>query len=115
MSEALRAHEERMIHVLAMIHAGAGGIQGVRDYESSVVPVMRDHGGRLLSAFRPRNQGDSDCPGEIHLIEFPSDRAFEAYRSDPRVSALSGVRQRAISRTTVFVSEELVAYSSDGR
>ena len=104
-----------MIHVLAMIHAGAGGIQGIRDYEGSVIPVMRDHGGRLLSAFRPRNREDSDCPDEIHLIEFPSEQAFEAYRSDPHVTALSGLRQSAISRATVFVSEELVAYSAEAR
>ena len=55
-----------MIHILIMISAGAGGPDAIRQYESKVVPIIREYGGKMLSAFRPLK----NPPDEIHLIEF---------------------------------------------
>ena len=100
-----------MIHVLAIIHAGTNGSEGLQNYEAKVIPILEEHGGRLLSAFKPRGHENSECPDEIHLIEFPSEESFDSYRADPRVQALSEYRRSVISETTVYVSDELVSYS----
>jgi uncharacterized protein (DUF1330 family) len=98
-----------MIHVLAMITAGEEGVEGLRSYEARVLPIVRSHGGRLLSAFVPRGDG-LNRPDEIHLLEFPSDESFASYRTDPRVQALSVQRARAIASTVVYVSAEIIDY-----
>jgi len=98
-----------MIHVLAMISAGEDGVESLRSYEAQVLPIMRSHGGRLLSAFVPRRD-DRNTPDEIHLLEFPSDESFAAYRADPGVQALAAQRARAIASTVVYVSAEVIDY-----
>ena len=102
-----------MIHVLAMLHAGIEGIDGLHDYESRVIPIMRMHGGRILSAFRPRGHEHPECPDEIHLIEFPSDESFQSYRNDPEVARLAEMRGVKISKTTIYVSEGVLDYSDE--
>lgn len=99
-----------MIHVLAMLHAGPEGVEGLRSYETRVIPILRRHGGRLLSAFKPQGNDDPEHPDEVHLIEFPSEDAFQSYRGDPEVTRLSELRAIAISKSTIYVSEELVDY-----
>ena len=99
-----------MIHVLAMISAGDAGVEGLRNYEARAVRIIRTHGGRLLSAFVPRQHGNLARPDEIHLLEFPSDESFAAYRADPQVQALSALRARAIATTVVYVSGEMIDY-----
>jgi uncharacterized protein (DUF1330 family) len=100
-----------MIHVLAIIHAGENGTEELQKYEAQVMPILEKHGGKLLSAFKPRGHENGDSPDEIHLIEFPSQEAFQSYRADPGVAALSECRQSAISETTVYVSEQFVSYA----
>ena len=103
-----------MIHILAMLHAGSEGIEGLHDYESRVVPIMKMHGGRVLSAFKPKGHEHPEIPDEIHLIEFPSEAAFQSYRSDSEVARLAERRGLAISKTVIYTSEELLDYE-DGK
>ena len=103
-----------MIHVLAMLHAGSEGIEGLQDYESRAIPIMKMHGGRVLSAFRPEGHEHPEIPDEIHLIEFPSEEAFQSFRSDSQVARLAERRALAISKTVIYRSEELLDYK-DGK
>lgn len=99
-----------MIHILVMMHAGSDGIASLRDYESKVIPILEEHGGKLLSAFMPRDHERPECADEIHLVEFPSDEAFQSYRTDSRVTGLSQLRGAAISQSTIYVSKAMVEY-----
>lgn len=95
-----------MIHILIMINAGAGGLDAVRQYESKVVPIIREHGGKMLSAFKPLN----NPPDEIHLIEFASEEALALYQKDSRVVELRAEREIAIAKTNLYVSSEIINY-----
>ncbi len=99
-----------MLHVLVHLYAGAEGLESLRRYESQVLPFLAEHGGQLLSAFRPQAQEGIDVPDEIHLLEFPSTLALDGYRNDRRVRALRKERQGAIARMQVYISKELVEY-----
>ena len=99
-----------MIHVLVMLHAGADGVAGLRRYESAVLPLLSEHGGKLLSAFVPEGHDQTDCPDEIHLIEFQSRQGLQSYRQDERVLALAGQRSGAVMSTVTYVSEQLLDY-----
>lgn len=48
-------------------------------YESLVLPLLDDHGGRLERRLR-----SPDRLTEVHIVSFPSREAFTAYREDPR-------------------------------
>lgn len=55
------------------------GLAEFADYERLVLPLLSDHSGRLERRLR-----SPDGCSEVHLIEFPSEQAFSAYRGDPR-------------------------------
>lgn len=96
-----------MIHVLIMIHVGPGGLDALRRYESKVVPIIREHGGKIISAFKPLN----NPPDEIHLIEFSSREALAQYQQDGRVVELKSEREKAIAKTDLYISSEIINYT----
>ncbi len=96
-----------MIHILIMINAGAGGPDAIRRYEAKVVPIIHEYGGKILSAFKPLNTP----PDEIHLIEFSSEEALTLYQQDSRVVELKAERERAITKTDLYISSEIINYT----
>jgi uncharacterized protein (DUF1330 family) len=57
-------------------------------YEDAVLPLLDDHGARLLFRGRRASGQDASLPLEVHLIWFPDRSAFESYMDDGRRSAL---------------------------
>jgi uncharacterized protein (DUF1330 family) len=98
-----------VIQVVVLLRAGDPGLVGLREFERKVLPVLREHGGRLVYAFEPEKTAP-DAPDEIHILEFPSREHLEAYRGDPRLAKLAALRESAISATTVYVAERSVDY-----
>ena len=65
-----------MIQIIALLYASENGVKGLRVFESQAVPVIRKHGGTLISA--SFNDHKSACePDEIHVIQFPKIENFE--------------------------------------
>jgi hypothetical protein len=58
------------------------GVEAFRAYEDQVLPLLNEHGGRLQR--RLRNELGTL---ELHIVSFPSDVAFQKYRSDARRAA----------------------------
>jgi hypothetical protein len=57
-------------------------------YEDAVLPLLSDHGARLVFRCRRRNGEDVALPFEVHLLWFPSQAAYHAYLADDRRLAL---------------------------
>ncbi len=53
-------------------------------YEDAVLPLIEEHGGRLLYRGRRAAGQDAALPLEVHLSWFPNRRAFDAYMTDDR-------------------------------
>ena len=53
-------------------------------YEDAVLPLLADHGGRVVYRGRRRSGQDSSLPFEVHLLWFPDRVAFDAYLGDAR-------------------------------
>jgi len=49
-------------------------------------------------------------PDEIHVIQFPSEQSFAAYKADPRLAQLSGLKQQVIAKMEVYVTSEFYDY-----
>ncbi|MGW3357179.1 hypothetical protein ACWDFL_17420 [Streptomyces bungoensis] len=59
-----------------------GRLDAFDGYESAVLPLLAEHGGRLERRLR-----SLDDRVEAHLVSFPDDEHFAAYRADPRRSS----------------------------
>jgi len=53
-------------------------------YEDEVLPLIEEHGGRLLYRGRRAAGQDSALPLEVHLSWFPHRGALDAYMADDR-------------------------------
>jgi hypothetical protein len=51
-------------------------------YEDAVLPLLAEHGGQLQRRLRTL-----DNRVEAHIVSFPSEKEFTAYRADPRRTA----------------------------
>jgi uncharacterized protein (DUF1330 family) len=71
-------------------------------YEDEVLPLLVDHGARVLYRGRRAPGEDPALPAEIQLVWVPSRAALDAYLADPR-------RQAAIDRFgSVFTETQVV-------
>lgn len=99
-----------MLHVLALLYHSQSDVETFRAFETKALSIVNTHGGKLVSAFVPQNAQNPDKPDEIHLIEFPDQAAFDAYRNDPKTMALSSERDAIVSNTIVYTSASFVKY-----
>ena len=74
------SHDGILLGLIARIPTE--GITPFNDYEAKVLPLLADHGGVLQRRLRTE-----DGTVEIHLVWFPSEAAFAAFRDDPRRAA----------------------------
>lgn len=87
--------------VLLWAHPGAE--EGLIAYEDQVLALIPEHGGKVLQ--RARGRGAGGQPLEMHLLEFPSPQALDAYLTDGRRQGLAAERDRAIARTEIIEVE----------
>ena len=69
-------------------------------YEDEVLRLIPEHGGKVLQRARSAEEGAH--PLEVHVLEFPSEAALQAYTNDDRRTSLAADRDRAIARTEVI-------------
>ena len=98
-----------MIQIIALLYASDSGLAGLRAFESQAIPILREHGGQLISASTnlDRAAGEAD---EIHVIQFPSVDAFEAYKNDQRVIDLRSYKETMISKMEVHITNSFHEY-----
>ncbi len=78
-----------------------GGEALLVEYEDQVLMLLSDHGARVLQRVRTVDPS-AGRPFEVHVLEFPSQDAFDAYMENPNRLALAGLRDRAIASTEVL-------------
>ena len=76
------------------------GLELFATYEARVLPLLAEHGGTLERRLR-----SADAQIELHLVSFPGDEAFIAYRDDARRR-----EQRHLLETSGAVVELLELY-----
>ncbi len=88
------------VTLCVLLWARAGNEAGLVAYEDAVLELVPAHGGRVRE--RVRSDGADGAPLEVHLLEFPSEDALDAYMQDPQRLAMAEARDRAIERTEVY-------------
>ena len=89
-----------MLTLCVLIWAVPGREAELAAYEDAVLAIIRDHGGSVLQRLRgvPGIDGGDD-PTEVHVLQFASQAAFDAYLSDEGRAALAPQRDACVART----------------
>jgi antibiotic biosynthesis monooxygenase (ABM) superfamily enzyme len=83
-------------------------------YERKVSRIMTRYGGVIEHAIRAAKAAvhKSDEPFEVHVLRFPSQDLYDAYRDDAERCALSAERAAIITNTDVFVGTQGPTYAA---
>ncbi len=98
-----------MIYILVKLQVK--NFDALDTFERQAVKIMDKHSGRMVYALeisQEDNKGE-----EIHLLEFPSEEAFIAYRKDDAHKNLTELRESAITSTEVTISSKMKNYLLD--
>ncbi|GLR69577.1 DUF1330 domain-containing protein [Agaribacter marinus] len=98
-----------MIQIIALLYAGINGVEGLRAFESQVIPILREYNGTLISASYNANEPAGE-PDEIHVIQFPSVESFEAYKNDDRIVNLSALKAKMIRKMDIYITTAFLQY-----
>ena len=79
------------------------------ELENKAVQFMHSHSGCIVKAFETK-RNDDNSGQEIHLLEFPSMDAFDAYRSDSVLLQYAALRNEAIESTSIIISDKSKEY-----
>ena len=79
-----------------------GAVAEFEAYERKAARIMRKYGGSIEKVIRTGQENSPEIPFEIHLVSFPSQEKFAAYRADPELVSLATDRQAAILKTVVI-------------
>jgi uncharacterized protein (DUF1330 family) len=97
--------------LIVMLSVRPGELEAFRRYETEAARIMRRHGGALERVIVLR-RADDDPHKEAHLVTFPSEEAFAAYRADDELRALADLRERAVISTDVWLGEDGERYDA---
>ena len=98
MREPLPRAEAVTICVLSRAQPGAQN--SVIAYEVQVPGIASGYGGQVLQ--RARSSGTGGQSLEIQLLQFPSARALDKFRTGGRRQTLPGERDRVIAKTELI-------------
>ncbi len=79
------------------------GVAEFQAYEARVLPLIAAHGGALERRLR-----NADGSVELHIVSFPSDDAFAAFRTDPERAAVAHLLGASGARTELFALQEVI-------
>jgi len=89
------------LRLCVLLWPNPGRNDELRRYEDAVLPLLEEHGGRLV-ARETVARADESQPLEVQLIELRDQAAMDAYLADPRRLELEDARANAIARTQIL-------------
>jgi len=104
----------RPLYILVRLWIHRGLEAEFEAYERKVSRIMARYGGTIECAIRTSGaSGDrSDDPFEVHVLRFPSQDLYDAYRDDSERHSLSGERAGIIANTDFLVGTPGPTYGS---
>jgi len=87
-------------------------IEEFRAFEKHAAGVMATHGGRVERTVVVAPDGTPDVFKEIHVVTFPDEQAYTAYRADERLARFAHLRDESVVHTEVLAGEDGPSYSA---
>lgn len=95
-----------MIFITQLIYIQEGQKNIFHQFEDIAIPIISKYNGRLLMRVRPDDdsiiESNMDKPYEIHLVEFASDKDFDAFMKDDERKKFLHLKEQSI-RSVVLI------------
>jgi uncharacterized protein (DUF1330 family) len=98
--------EQMAVELCVLLWASPGKEEALSRYEDTVLALIPNHGGRVVS--RVRRVGEGTGPLEVQVIHMPSEAAVQAYMQDPERLTLADIHREAVARTELLNIETIV-------
>lgn len=79
-------------------------LESFRLFEDEAARIMAKHGGALERSIVLPTPPDQPHR-EVHVVSFPSEAAYAAYRANPELAAFLAHREKSVLKTEVVVGE----------
>ncbi|AUX38718.1 hypothetical protein SOCE26_000960 [Sorangium cellulosum] len=81
-------------------------IETFRAFERKAAGVMARYGGAIERTVVTAPDGAGEHVKEVHLVTFPDEQAFSAYRRDAELEAVAHLRRESVVQTEILIGEE---------
>ncbi len=79
-------------------------------FETQAAAIMTGHGGAIERTIVMPPSDETGCFQEVHIVTFPDEAAFTAYRVDPALRAVAHLRGEAVVSTEVLMGVDGPTY-----
>jgi uncharacterized protein (DUF1330 family) len=98
--------------LVAILTVRREAIDKFRAFETHAAEVMKKHGGQIERIVVVVPDGTPEVIREIHVVTFPSEAAFAAYRKDAHLAEFAHLRDQSVVHTELFVGEDGPSYAA---
>jgi len=92
--------------LVATLQVRRDALDAFRRFEAIAARVMSRHGGAIERVVVLRPEAPDADHREVHLVRFPDEAAFAAYRGDPELLAASPLREQSVIATSILVGTD---------
>jgi uncharacterized protein (DUF1330 family) len=85
-----------------------------RAFEKRAAAVMAKYGGAIERTVVVAPTGEGDLLKEVHIVTFPDEQAFLAYRQDGELQEVASLRAESVVDTELMIGEDGPDYGSAG-
>lgn len=96
--------------VVATMTIRRAALAQFRAFERGAAEIMRAHGGAIERALELDDDPTGETLRELHVVRFPDDAAFAAYRADARLAALRPLREASVVATELAIATAELSY-----
>jgi len=100
-----------MIYYTQLIFVKKGLEADFNAFEDKVLPLLKDHNGKLIYRIRPDTNSiveiNGELPYEIHFVSFISKVDFENYKNDPKRLAAMSLKNNSIEKVMLIEGIEI--------
>ena len=100
-----------MLYITVMLY-GKQKIKGeFKEYETKALNIFKKHGGEIIAAYAPVNDGSKEeMPDEIQILKIADQAELEKFINDPERLSMTDERNQVISKTVLYLSDQMIAY-----
>lgn len=99
--------------LVAMLTVRPEELKTFRAYEHQAALVMAKHGGAIERVVEIPAEKDGDPHREVHIVTFPDEGAYEAYRVDPDMANFRAMREASVIKSDLLSGHEGPDYLAD--
>lgn len=98
--------------LVAILTVRSDALASFREFETHAARIMARHGGRIERTVVVEQAGEPETIKEVHVVIFPSQEAFAAYRADGELARFAHLRAASVLHGEVLVGADGPDYAA---